>query len=900
MGCSCVKSDMGRTSGYIVPENQFLEINKKIFSKESTDFHYPGTNDKRSTAFKQRHQKPIIDLRRMLYANSEASSAIVNDKEKTKEDIKLILDVINKHSILQNLDEDSQMVLVKNMRFYEIGPRECIFEQGQPGFCFYVLSSGRVELRVDNERKDILKSGSGFGELALLDDRPRSATVRTIESCCLWGVSRETFKDAVKKIMALNYEENKNFIESVPIFKTFTNSQKDALLSSLVTQRFSIGERIVKQGDTGDLFYIIKDGLVSCTENDREIRQMGKGEYFGELALLNDFKRTATITAVGDVKLVSIGRKALIEVLGNNLEQIWYRNALRISVEKSSALKILSIDQKELIFNLMKVTSYKAGELVIPRGTPKGRNLWITTKGLIRGPLGTIEAYSCIGDEELLADPYENYSVDFISESDLIVAHITKEEIEKSMEGTLIEIQAMNEIIEILKSVQLLKELSIERFKLLISVLREVHYTDNQIIVEQNSLGDSFFIVKSGKVHVQKDGVNIRNITKHDYFGERSVLFNDFKRSATVVANGEVDCWIVEKKDFLNIIDEGIKVQLLKRIELQDDMITFDEILPIKTLGRGNFGTVYLTAHKRKKAFYALKSVLKAKVYEYETYQNILLERNILLQLDHNMIVKLVKTFKDDSRFYFLMEYVHGQDLFDVLLALNILSENDAKFYAGCLVLMLQYLHERDIIYRDLKPENVMIDEEGYPKLIDFGAAKVLHGRSYTTVGTPHYMAPEVFLGAGYSMQADLWSLGVMIYEFLYGKLPFGENLDDPHEIYEKILEYRLCFPRDLDSAAYSKNLIQQLLNKNPALRMGGVTSKLKEHKWFLGLPWERIITKQQRAPHIPKLRSLSSELANAKKRNKTMQEFIAFEEQNENFPRSPENEPPGGWDMEF
>ncbi|CAG9330980.1 PKG_34 [Blepharisma stoltei] len=893
MGCSCIKPDLGKGSGYIVPENLFQDPNKRDFSKISTRFPYPG-----STGPKQRHKKPIIDLRRLMYANSEASSATVNDREKGKEDVRLILEVINKHSILQNLDEDSKIALVKNMKFYEIGPREMIFEQGQPGFCFYVLFSGRVELRVDNERKAILKAGSGFGELALLDDRPRSATVRTIERCSLWGVDRQTFKEAVKKVTALNYEENKTFIESVPLFQTFTNAQKDALLSSLVTQKFSNCERIVKEGDTGDLFYIIKDGIVSCSENDREMRQMVKGDYFGELALLYDSKRTATITAIGEVKLVSIGRKSLIEVLGNNLEQILNRNSQRIAVEKSEVLKILSTDQKEAIFNTMRVSIYKAGELVISRGTPKGRNLWIITKGRLRGPVGDIETFSCIGDAELLEDPRENYSVDFVSENESIIAHITKEEIEKCIEGTLNEIQAMNEIIGILKSVQLLKGLSQERFKLLIAALREIHYSNGQVIVEQNSSGDSFFIVKSGKVSVQKDGANIRNITKHDYFGERSVLFNDFKRSATVVANGEVDCWIVEKKDFLNIIDDGIRAQLLKRIELQDDIISFDDILPIKIVGKGAFGTVYLTAHKKATIFYALKSVLKSKVFKYDIYHNILLERNIMLQLDHNMIVKLVKTFKDESRFYFLMEYVHGQDLFDVLADLGSLKENDAKFYAGCFVLMFQYLHERDIIYRDLKPENVMIDEEGYPKLIDFGAAKVIHGRSFTTLGTPHYMAPEVILGSGYSVQADLWSLGILIYEFLFGRVPFGEDFNDPHEIYEKVLEYRLTWPIDLDPAASSKNFVQQLLNKNPAMRMGGVTTNLKEHKWFVGLSWERLITKQHKAPYIPKLRSLTSDLSNAKKNPRSLREFILNEEQCEDFPRNLEF--PTDWDVDF
>ena len=130
-------------------------------------------------------------------------------------------------------------------------------------------------------------------------------------------------------------------------------------------------------------------------------------------------------------------------------------------------------------------------------------------------------------------------------------------------------------------------------------------------------------------------------------------------------------------------------------------------------------------------------------------------ERQILLQLDHPMLMKLVKTFKDSQRVYFLMELVQGIDLFDVLRAIDIMNEEKSLFYISCLLLVLQYLHERHIVYRDLKPENIMIDEDGYPKLIDFGTSKIVENRTYTRVGTPHYMAPEVINGTGYGLEAD-------------------------------------------------------------------------------------------------------------------------------------------------
>ena len=138
-----------------------------------------------------------------------------------------------------------------------------------------------------------------------------------------------------------------------------------------------------------------------------------------------------------------------------------------------------------------------------------------------------------------------------------------------------------------------------------------------------------------------------------------------------------------------------------------------------------------------------------------------------MLSVDHTMILKLIKTFKDEKRVYFLTEYCEGIDLFDAIRKLGTLQNKDARFYVACLLLSLEHLADRNIIHRDLKPENVIIDELGYPKLIDFGTAKIVTNRTFTIIGTPHYMAPEIISGKGYSSSVDIWSLGIMFYEFL-------------------------------------------------------------------------------------------------------------------------------------
>lgn len=318
----------------------------------------------------------------------------------------------------------------------------------------------------------------------------------------------------------------------------------------------------------------------------------------------------------------------------------------------------------------------------------------------------------------------------------------------------------------------------------------------------------------------------------YDYFGERALLFDE-DRSATVIAKSEVTCWVLSKADFMNVVEEDILKQLLKRIDLQDDSVEFSDLIIVKTLGRGMFGNVFLCKHIEKNILYALKVIHRKKIAAFQLQQSLMLEKRILMQLDHSFIVKLVKTFKDDDRVYFLLEFVYGMDLFDVIRKMGLLNDQSTKFYIASLLLILEHLHERDVIYRDLKPENVMVDDEGYLRLIDFGTAAIVHGRAFTILGTPHYMAPEIISGKGYNYTVDYWSLGVMIYEFLFGYFPFGNDVDDPYQIYESIVGENVMYPSSFDQGNPVTELIELLLSKNPAMRTGGSIRKIKSLSWF-------------------------------------------------------------------
>lgn len=209
----------------------------------------------------------------------------------------------------------------------------------------------------------------------------------------------------------------------------------------------------------------------------------------------------------------------------------------------------------------------------------------------------------------------------------------------------------------------------------------------------------------------------------------------------------------------------------------------------------------------------------------------------------HPMIVNCVKTFKNEDFVFFLMEFLQGSEIFYVIRQMGLLNAKQSQFYIGSIILAIEYLHYKKIVYRDLKPENVMTDVNGFVKLIDMGAAKLLKPtngmtKTFTIVGTPHYMAPEAFIGKGYTFNVDFWSIGVCLFEFMCGYVPYGEEQQDPYEIYLEIVNSKeIRFPSYIHDKV-AQSLMSQLLHKIPELRHGGSFAALKAHGFFHHFNW--------------------------------------------------------------
>ena len=234
-----------------------------------------------------------------------------------------------------------------------------------------------------------------------------------------------------------------------------------------------------------------------------------------------------------------------------------------------------------------------------------------------------------------------------------------------------------------------------------------------------------------------------------------------------------------------------------------------------------------------------------------------------MLSLDHPFIVRMVKTLKNQHFCFLLIEFINGINL-DQYLSKREKRQNiyETQFYIGSILLMLDYLQKKFIAHRDIKPSNIMIDSNGYLKMIDFGTSKILSLSDYTStiIGTPHYIAPEILRGKGYSLSCDFWSLGICMYEIFYGKYPFGNYANEVIEIYKEVLRNSFSFPNENKKVENVNSFINCLLNKKVNERICNV-STLKEKKFFEGFDFNKLIELRLKPPFKPKIEDFNKYL---------------------------------------
>jgi len=281
------------------------------------------------------------------------------------------------------------------------------------------------------------------------------------------------------------------------------------------------------------------------------------------------------------------------------------------------------------------------------------------------------------------------------------------------------------------------------------------------------------------------------------------------------------------------------------------------EVVPkftlLKSIGQGTHAKVFLV--RSKNSAYALK-VLK-KSYNPQQLKIVSTELSILSSTNHPFIIKLDSAFQTNSHLLYLLEFCNGGELFHHLSEQFRFSEEKAKFYSACVVLGLDYLHKNHILYRDLKPENLLLDRNGYLKLADFGLSEKDFSKdckSRAFCGTFDYMAPEVVTRKGHGLEVDWWALGALIFEMLVGTSPFYSA--SKTQTLERIVSGKVVLPSYLSEDAC--DLVSKLLEKDPLKRLGCKydSEEIKDHPWFSDVNWTKLENSQLDPPFVPSLES--------------------------------------------
>ncbi|XP_058819148.1 cGMP-dependent protein kinase, isozyme 2 forms cD4/T1/T3A/T3B isoform X2 [Topomyia yanbarensis] len=581
------------------------------------------------------------------------------------------------------------------------------------------------------------------------------------------------------------------------------------------------------------------------------------------------------------------------------------REIIKSAILDNDFMKNLEMTQIREIVDCMYPVQYGAGSLIIKEGDV-GSIVYVMEEGRVEVSregkyLSTLSGAKVLGELAILYHCQRTATI--TAATDCKLWAVERQCFQTIMMRTGLIRQA--EYSDFLKSVPIFKDLPEDTLCKISDVLEECYYQKGDYIIRQGARGDTFFIISKGQVRVTirqpetQEEKFIRTLGKGDFFGEKALQGDDLRTANIICDSPEgVTCLVIDRDTFNQLISnlDEIKnrynddaVVQKKKIYEEFRDVRLSDLRVLATLGVGGFGRVELVqlAQDKSRSF-ALKQMKKSQIVETRQQQHIMSEKEIMSEANSDFIVKLYKTFKDRKYLYMLMESCLGGELWTILRDRGHFDDSTTRFYTACVVEAFDYLHSRNIIYRDLKPENLLLDVSGYVKLVDFGFAKKLQSgrKTWTFCGTPEYVAPEVILNRGHDISADYWSLGVLMFELLTGTPPFTGA--DPMRTYNIILKGidAIEFPRNITRNATA--LIKKLCRDNPTERLGyqrGGISEIQKHKWFDGFYWDGLRNRTLPPPILPKVQSVV-DTANF-----------------DDYPADPDGPPPddlSGWDEEF
>ena len=551
------------------------------------------------------------------------------------------------------------------------------------------------------------------------------------------------------------------------VFNTLDEVELETLVNAFEHVRYPTGTAIINQGEYGGYFYVLSRGIVAFVVNDVEVGRATRGNSFGELALLYNAPRAATCIVVSDDD-DDDGNNA-----NNNngaglwrVDQVTFRkllaahtiqndNQTKVVLRKVPFLSDLDDEFIHRIADALTTVYYDAGDTIFARGS-EGSVFYVIREGKVqyehykRG-IKTLRPGDYFGEQAIIKNEARRATATAMK--DTIALALSRDIFERVL-GPLSDVIQRSNDRRLLGNVPLFANSDVQSFEieLMVALIDDVKYPSEKEILSEGDYVDvpALYLVRSGVLEAYTDAGESRILKAGMYFGEDTLLPDKdlkyggkggLKQSAETVEVLE-DC-VLGKLTLANI--DSVILDLSRmgggkrgRDTLQRS-IDIVKLVRHTLLGAGTFGQVWLTSDKKTGNAYALKVQIKRELIDHKQAEGVCRELDVMRRIDHPFIIKLVNTSQDEQSVFMLLNLVQGGELFNIMHNddHDCIPENEVQFYAAGILEALSYMHRRRIIYRDLKPENVLIDDLGYTVIVDLGFAKVVSDKTYTLCGTP-------------------------------------------------------------------------------------------------------------------------------------------------------------------
>ena len=773
---------------------------------------------------------------------NNVNNSVSNDKELSSFEVEKLHEVLTSIFMFANLTEATIQLIISELIRMQLPHGKVIYDKGFEGHFFFIVGNGKVNILFNNKLIKTYTQWECFGHMSLLYEHGPSKTKNTAQcdgDVTLFVLDGESFQVIRKELIKVRLEEQFSFIKQMPIFASLDAVAKYNIAEKITINEYAKGDKIidskVKHNNSNNVLFLIKTGSVELRKQHKFIKQLGVNEYFGvEKVLLDEstFKSNIAVIATVTTTCYQITKGDLIEALGLHYKDIILLSLFKCFIRHHKYFtNIFSDNNIEHVFKGFELVYYKNKSDIHSTNKSNQRIILVIEGNIIHTQ--TREHIASRGS--VLGEDIIKHNTELSQHMQAFPNLLTLECDVNKLYKILHLDEQVHQHLRQMKRLNQLKTMSVFKF-VSDELLMQIHtrttkrkYKPNEIIIKEGFIGEEFFLIHKGRVTIEKNGTFIREIERGNCFGEMALMLNnDIQshtniRTATVKAIDNVTCFVISKCDFTLLLSNTfIHKYITHKIAMQNMDIALANLLYVKTLGKGRYGHVVLARCDRSN--YALKTIPIKQTIKDRMTQYMLSEKTVLQLLDHPFIIKLVKTLKDDKHCFFLLEHVNGLSLNEYLVNRCLLYQtNETKFYTACLLIVVNYLHSKNVAHRDIKPNNIMIDKHGYIKLIDFGTAKILHNYTSTVIGTPQYTAPEILKGKGYSISCDYWSIGVCAYEIFYGRTPFGNNCGtDVVAIYNSILSQQPQYSTNCSYRAVDE-VIRMMLEKKVNRRVCSV-----------------------------------------------------------------------------